>query len=156
MSQKPNSMNLFRLAKKARGLASAEKQALVCIADACSMRDGICRKSVKTHHEEHGCAIRSFRYGVRGRQRKNGTDYFPGLVRRGIVSVVSGGTPKDGVPTVYRINEHALRAFCSKEVRGTSAQTSAQHSENLCTNDSEPLHNRAETSARVQPSSYSS
>jgi hypothetical protein len=35
-----------------------------------------------------------------------------------MVSIVEGGTPKDGIPTVYRINEDVLRSYCPE----TSAQ----------------------------------
>lgn len=117
MTKKPRITNLFGLAKKARGLSVTEKRALICISDACSMRDRVCRKSVSTHFDEHACSARGFRYGVRGRKKKDGTEDFPGLISRGLVSIVSGGTPQDGVPTVYRVSEEVLRQYC-----GTSAQ----------------------------------
>src|ERR1700678_1528503 len=146
MSTKRNSLTAYKLAKKAKGLAGPEGRTLLAIADACSMSEGVCRKSVNTLSEEHFLPSRTFHYGVRGRQRTDGSDYFPGLLRRGIVSIVEGGTPKHGIPTVYRINEDVLRSYCPD----TSAQTSAQMESNLCTNETEPLHNGAKTSAQVQ------
>jgi hypothetical protein len=124
-------LEAYRLAKKARGLADAEKQALIAIADAHSMRDQVCRKSVSTLHADFGISDRRFRYGIRGRKRADGSLYFPGLLRRGIVHILSGGRVKDGVPTVYKVDLAALRAFV--EQQGTSAQTSAQDDGDLCT-----------------------
>jgi hypothetical protein len=176
MTARRNNMEAFRLAKAVKGLARAEKLALICIADACSMWDGVCKKSTNTCQDEYGIAVRSFRYGVRGRTRKDGTENYPGLLGRGIVTIASGGTRESGIPTVYKINLDVLRAFAKgKTSAQTTAQTSAQRDEeaarnltvtlprsatedasNLCTNSGEPLHNAAKTSALRQPSSISS
>jgi hypothetical protein len=143
MGTKTPSMTLFRLAKKAAGLAAPEKRAIIAIADACSMADGVCRKSILTLSEEWGFPERSIRYGIRGRQRKDGTEYFPGLLKRGIVSAVE----REGMPTIYAIDEARLESYSAV----TSAQvaseplhkngvTPAQTANDPCTNDGEPLH----------------
>lgn len=136
MSHKSSNMSLFRLAKKAKGLDLSEARALLAIADTCSMKDGVCRKSVKTMCGEYKFASSTFHFGVNGRKRKDSTKYYPGLIERGLVIVVSGGKPQDGVPTVYRVNEDMLRTYCG----GTSLQTSPQITPNLSTNHTKPLH----------------
>jgi hypothetical protein len=136
--------SLFRLAKKVkRGrLFPAEKRALIAIADTCSMSGGVCRKSAATIENEYDVTPRNFHYALKGRKRKNGTSYFPGLLARKIVEIVSGGTTRDGVPTEYRINENTLQSF----VEETSAQ---EDSEPLHKEDSEPLHKEDGTSAQM-------
>src|SRR5690348_5043948 len=140
----------FRLAKKCPGLDNAEKRALLAIADACTMRDRVCRKSVGTIKEEHGTSPRTFRYGVRGRLRKNGTPYFPGLLERKLVSIKSGGSPKHGTPTVYELNLELLRklveGYSQPEETETSAQTPAQTTAQA---SAQPLHNVYGTSAQT-------
>lgn len=150
-AKKSNNLELFRLAKKVPGLARAEKQALVVIADAASMRDAECRKSKHTISEEHGVAPRSFHNGLKGRKRKGGSEYFPGLLKRGIVFIKSGGYVKAGVPTVYGIDISKLRALVdgdSDTLAQTSAQALAQSEGNLGTNKGEPWHRCLTTSAQ--------
>ena len=148
-----NRMELFRLAKKVKGLSPTEKRVLIPIADTCSMREKICKKSAATIADEYGVPERTWHYGLRGRNRKDGSEFFPGLIRRGLVSVLRGGLPKDGVPTVYGVNEAVLRSFCDPE---TSAQNDGEQAVDLCTNDPKPLHNEAKTSAQWQTSSKES
>jgi hypothetical protein len=155
---KPDSMEAFRLAKKINRrkiLPNAECKALIAIADACSMREEVCRKSIATLASEYGTAEREIRYGLHGRRRRNGSMNYAGLIAKGIVLVEQGGRREDGVPTVYRLDVNLMRALADGEETSaqTLAHTSAQPAE-------EPLHNSggtsAHTSAPVQPSSLSS
>lgn len=144
--KKSNSLELYRLAKKLQGLNRVEKQTLIAIADASSMRNAECRKSKNTIDKERGLAPRSFYNGIHGRKRKDGSEYFPGLLKRRIVVIKSGGYVKAGVPTVYGINIAVLQALVDDT--DTSAQTSAQDQLNLGTNEVEPRHRCLPTSAQ--------
>jgi hypothetical protein len=139
-------MELYRLAKKLPGLARTEKQTLIAIADAASMRDAECRKSKATIDRERGLAPRTFYNGIHGRKRKDGTEYFPGLLKRKVVFIKAGGYVEAGVPTIYGINVDVLRALANGTE--TSAQTSAQGEANLGTTESEPRHKTGVTSAQ--------
>jgi hypothetical protein len=75
---KSNRMEPYRLAKKVKGLSRTEKRALTAIADGCSMRDSECRKSAATVDSEQGVPQRTLYDGVRGRKRKDGTEFFLG------------------------------------------------------------------------------
>jgi len=144
-------MEAYRLAKKVTCLAKAEGRALLAIADACSMRDGECRKSLTTLANEHKDSVRQLKYGIHGRLRSDSTEYYPGLLRRRIITVKSS---RDGVPTAYVINLDVLKALVYGRTSAQSdAQTSAQNEVDPCTNEREPVHNRAETSALMPPSS---
>jgi hypothetical protein len=159
---KPDNMEAFRLAKKINRrkiLPNAECKALIAIADACSMREEVCRKSIATLASEYGTAEREIRYGLHGRRRRNGLMNYTGLIAKGIVLVERGGRREDGVPTVYRLDVNLMRGLADGEE--TSAQTSAQTLAHTSAQPAEePLHNSggtsAHTSAPVQPSSLSS
>jgi hypothetical protein len=143
--KKPDNLEAFRLMKRDRTLAKAEHVAGLAVADACSMREGVCRKSIATLAAEYGVSVRHIEYGLHGRPRKNGEWYFTGLIKKGIVFVIEGGRKEDGVPTTYGINLEVLRT----RVNGTdtSAQTSAQPAE-------EPLHNSSGTSAQTSAQNH--
>jgi hypothetical protein len=149
LNQKPDRMEAFRLAKliNKRGdiLTHAEGKTLVAITDTCSMREGVCRKSLPNLAAERGDSLRQYRYGLHGRQRKDGSFYFIGLLKRGIVYIVAGGHPEDGVPTTYGINMDVLRSLANgtDTPAQTPAQTTAQIASNPGTNDNEPRHNGA-------------
>jgi hypothetical protein len=155
-------MEAYRLAKSDRTLPKAEKSALLAIADACAMREGVCRKAIPTLAADFGKSIRQIKYGLHGRPRENGGWYFTGLIAKGLVLVVAGGHCEDGVPTTYRIDLDRLRAHVlgADTSAQTHAQTCAQNSDDPCTNDDEPVHNgvdtRAQTRALMHPSSLSS
>jgi hypothetical protein len=142
--EKINRMEPFQLAKKVTCLAKAEGRALLAIADACSMRDCECRKSYSTLAREYKDSVRQIKYGIHGRDREDGTPYFPGLLRRGVITVKSSG---DGVPTTYEINLAVLRALVLGEKN--SAQSNAQNSDDQCTYQPEPVHNVKESSAQL-------
>lgn len=130
---------IYRLAKRARGLYIAEKQALVFVGDAQTMQDGVCRKALK-NAEELGFGARQIRFGLRGRKR-NGRTEFPGLIARGIVSAVSnekgGRAPGgQGLPAVYSINRDVLLKFvpeidCLPEKDEPKAEPSSKKDEPL-------------------------
>lgn len=136
MTIKP-SLALFRLAKKATGLAPAEKHALIAIADACSMADGVCRKSLETLRQEWDFKKRVLLYGVTGRKRKDGTYCYPGLIARGIVKALR----REGMPTVYTVDQDRLQSY--------SRLTSAQTTEDPCTTETEPVHTAEATRAQL-------
>jgi hypothetical protein len=142
---KSNRLEAYQLAKKVRCLAKAEGQALLPIADAVSMYDGECRKSLTTLAAEFKGSVRQYEYGIHGRQREDGTFYYPGLLKRGIIYVKA---LRDGVPTAYGINMDALRALVYGEK--TPAQTPAQNEGDPCTNPDEPLHNDGQTPAQIE------
>jgi len=105
---------IYRLSKRARGLYTAEKQALVFVGDAQTMQDGVCRKALKSA-EDLGFCARQIRFGLHGR-RRNGKNEFPGLIARGIVSAVShekGGRAPGGhgLPAVYAIDRDVLLKY---------------------------------------------
>jgi hypothetical protein len=149
-------MEAYRLAKKITCLAKAEGRALLAITDACSMRDGECRKSLATLAKEHKDSVRQLKYGIHGRLRTDGTEYYPGLLRRGIIAIKSSG---DGIPTSYVTNLDALKALVygaetsAQSSAQTDAQTRAQNEADQCTNECEPVHIGAGTSALMHPSS---
>jgi hypothetical protein len=145
--KKPDNMEAFRLMKRDRTLAKAEGIAGLAIADTCAMREGVCRKAIPTLAAEYKSSVRQIEYGLHGRRRKNGDWYFTGLLKQGIVFVIAGGRPEDGVPTTYGINLELLRTRVNGEK--TPAQTSAQNHSDPCTNDSGPLHNGADTPAQM-------
>lgn len=119
---KAQSWDNYRLAKAARGLSKMEKRALIFIADAQTMRDGVCKKS-KRHAEDFGTGQREFQYGVHGRKypkARGGGVIFPGLLARGIVTVsghVKGGRTLggEGMTPVYTINPEVLLTFCPND-----------------------------------------
>ncbi len=135
------SMEVYRKVKQATGLEiQLEKHALIlAISDACSMKDGVCRKSVATMSREHGIKARAFHYAIRGRQREDGTYYFQGLLARGIVTAVE----REGVPTVYSISESRLDAYCTL-TRAQDTDDLCQKSDDLCTIEDEPVPNESE------------
>jgi hypothetical protein len=149
LNQKLDRMEAFRLAKliNKRGdiLTHAEGKTLVAITDTCSMREGVCRKSLPNLAAERGDSLRQYRYGLHGRQRKDGSFYFIGLLKRGIVYIVAGGHPEDGVPTTYGINMDALRSLANgtDTPAQTPAQIAANPGTNPGTNGNEPRHNAA-------------
>lgn len=105
---------ILRLAKRARGLYTAEKQALVFVADAQTMEDGVCRKALK-RGADYGYAVRQIERGLHGR-RRNGKIEFPGLIARGIVArtgYLKGGRAPGGagLPATYTIDRDALIKF---------------------------------------------
>ena len=126
------------LAKADQTLAKAEGIAGLAIADACSMSNGVCYKSISTLAAEFSSSVRQIEYGLHGRQREDGSFYFTGLLQKRIVFVTAGGRPEDGVPTTYGIDLKLLRTLANgaKTSAQTTAQTSAQ-------NNGEPLHNEA-------------
>jgi len=52
--KKSDNLEAFRLMKRDRTLAKAEHVAGLAVADACSMREGVCRKSIATLAAEYG------------------------------------------------------------------------------------------------------
>jgi len=105
---------ILRLAKKARGLYAAEKQALIFVADAMTMQDGVCRKALKGV-ADYGYSVRQVERGLHGRRRHGKTE-FPGLIARGIVRAtgnLKGGRAPGGVglPATYMIDIKALMTF---------------------------------------------
>jgi hypothetical protein len=149
--RKSDRMEAFRLMKRDRTLAKAEGIAGLAIADTCAMREGVCRKAIPTLAAEYKSSIRQIEYGLHGRRRKNGEWYFTGLLQKGIVFVIAGSRPEDGVPTTYGVNLELLRTRVNgaKTPAQTSAQTPAQNHSDPCTNGSEPLHNGADTPAQM-------
>jgi hypothetical protein len=149
--RKSDRMEAFRLMKRDRTLAKAEGIAGLAIADTCAMREGVCRKAIPTLAAEYKSSVRQIEYGLHGRRRKNGEWYFTGLLQKGIVFVIAGGRPEDGVPTTYGVNLELLRTRVNgaKTPPQTSAQTPAQNHSDPCTNGSEPLHNGADTPAQM-------
>jgi hypothetical protein len=105
----------YRLAKAARGLATAEKKALHFVAEASTMQDGVCSKA-KQGVEDFGGCPREFQYGIHGRRRKNKTWIFPGLLARKIVSVsgyTHGGRTLGGrgLTPIYTIDVNVLETY---------------------------------------------
>jgi hypothetical protein len=106
---------LYRLAKRARGgLYRAEKQALVYIAEAQTMQNGVCRKALKGV-EDFGYGVRQTQFGIHGRRRKGKLEY-PGLIAREIVSAsgyIKGGRAPggDGLVATYTINRDVLMSY---------------------------------------------
>jgi hypothetical protein len=110
---------IYRLAKAARGLSTTEKRALIFIAEAQTMTDGVCKKAAHGA-EDFGTSVRDFRRGIHGRKRKDGTQIFPGLTARGIVSAsgnLKGGRSLggNGLPVTYTINKDVLLTFVPEE-----------------------------------------
>lgn len=106
---------ICRLARRARGLYRAEKQALAFIAETQTMQNGVCRKALKSG-EDYGYSKRALQWGIHGKHR-NGKLEFPGLLARRIV-YVAGGYPKgglapggQGLTPEYAINLEALMTF---------------------------------------------
>jgi hypothetical protein len=105
---------ILRLAKRARGLYTAEKQALVFIADAQTMQEGVCRKAL-IRARDFGYCGRQIQRGIHGNRRKGKLE-FPGLITRGIVSVtgyIKGGRAPggEGLTPTYVINRDVLLKF---------------------------------------------
>jgi hypothetical protein len=148
-------LEAFRLMKRDRTLAKAEGIAGLAIADACSMREGVCRKSLSTLAAEHKTSIRQIEYGLYGRRRKNGDWYFTGLLKKGIVFVIADGRKTDGVPTTYGINMDVLRNLANgtDPSAQTSAQTSAQNHADLRTTAADLCTNLRTNAAKVLSSS---
>jgi hypothetical protein len=143
---KSDRMEPFRLAKKCPDLATAEKRVLVAITDTCSMRDAECRKSAAKLDKAYGLPQRTLYDGLHGRRRKDGTIYYSGLLKRGLVVIKAGGFKHAGYPTTYGINLELLAALVNGEE--SSAQSSAQTSEELSTPSEKVQHNEAESSAQ--------
>lgn len=105
---------ILRLAKRTRGLYTAEKQALVFIADAQTMQDGVCRKALDKG-KDFGYCGRQMQRGLHGNRRRGKLE-FPGLIARGIVSAsgyVQGGRAPggEGLTPTYTINRDMLLKF---------------------------------------------
>jgi hypothetical protein len=75
-------------------LYTFEQQALLFIADAQTMQNGVCSQSITRHATGYGYNVRAIQYGIHGR-RRNGKLEFPGLLARKIVFLV-GGYPHGG------------------------------------------------------------
>lgn len=105
---------ILNAAKRARGLYTAEKQALVFVADAQTMQEGVCRKALKGG-ADYGYSTRTVQWGLHGRRRDSKTEY-PGLIARKIVSAsgnLKGGRAPGGIglPVTYTIDFDVLLTF---------------------------------------------
>ena len=107
---------IARLAKRVRGLYSAEQQSLHFVAEAQTMERGVCSQALKRHAADYGYNKRHLQCGIHGR-RRNGKLEYPGLLARGIVFVV-GGYPKgglapggQGLTPDYAINLEVMMTF---------------------------------------------
>jgi hypothetical protein len=105
-----------RLAKRVRGLYTAEQQALNFVAEAQTQSRGVCSQSIKRHAADYGYNDRHIQWGLHGR-RRNGKWEYVGLISRGIV-YVAGGYPKGGrapggagLTPDYAINVEAMMKF---------------------------------------------
>src|SRR6185437_16179950 len=110
--KKTSQLEPLRLAKKWNKSSQAhrtEKQVLLAIAETCSMRDLECRKAPRTIDAERGISRSEFKRGIQGRRRADGSECYPGLIKRGIVFPTRGACLHSGVPTAYSINMEVLR-----------------------------------------------
>ncbi len=159
---------IYRLAQEVRGLSHAEQRALMFIAQAQTMRDGVCRKSVKSV-ERFGDSPRSFRYGIHGRKNwRDNTVSFPGLLARGLVSAsgkLKGGRSLGGhgLTVEYTINRDMLLTYLNPTQKpGTNPAHNPEHNaeHNAAHKAQSTLHttpkNAAHNAAQWQTSSLSS
>jgi hypothetical protein len=95
---------------------------------------------LSTLASEYKDSVRQLKYGIHGRNRKDGSVNFPGLLGRKLIYATASG---DGIPTTYKINMDVLRALVYGTESGaqTSAQSGAQNSNDQCTDESGPVHN---------------
>src|SRR5579872_5649321 len=83
-----------RLAKRVRGLYTAEQQALNFVAEAQTQSRGVCSQSIREHAADYGYLNRNIQWGLHGKKLK-GKPVYPGLLVRGIV-YLAGGYPSGG------------------------------------------------------------
>ena len=105
---------ILRLAKRTRGLYTAEKQALVFVADAMTMQDGTCHKALKAG-VDFGYNLRNIQRGLHGKQR-GGKEEYAGLIKRGLVMAsgnVKGGRAAGGrgLTATYTIDRDVLLTY---------------------------------------------
>jgi hypothetical protein len=153
MTPKPSQMEPLRLAKKLTKLwyrtgeaSAAERKVLRALGDIWSMRDSECRKSLQTIQEDHDISPRMFQYAMEGRKRQDGSEYYPGLLKRGVVIIKRQET---GRPVVYIPDLPLMRQLCgessgpedvSKDVSAPTHKPTHNGADDPRTNGGEPTH----------------